>query len=159
MAEREGFEPSIRCYPYTRFPSVRLQPLGHLSTWDAGTSLGDSTGLGEFKAGFAQCWARRSCRRSRRSSLRSSLRSWRASRRSSRRSCLASRRSSLRSWRLSWRRSRRRSRRPGPPDRSRSSRAGAAPASSPCVSPSARAPGVPSRVLRESTSAMIRSSF
>jgi hypothetical protein len=31
MAEREGFEPSIRCDPYTRFPSVLLQPLGHLS--------------------------------------------------------------------------------------------------------------------------------
>src|SRR5690606_3477210 len=37
MAEREGFEPSIRCYTYTRFPSVRLQPLGHLSaTWIRG---------------------------------------------------------------------------------------------------------------------------
>src|SRR6185295_2834920 len=31
MAEREGFEPSIRISTYTRFPSVLLQPLGHLS--------------------------------------------------------------------------------------------------------------------------------
>ena len=31
LAEREGFEPSIRRSPYTRFPGVRLQPLGHLS--------------------------------------------------------------------------------------------------------------------------------
>ncbi len=31
MAEREGFEPSIRNSPYTRFPGVRLKPLGHLS--------------------------------------------------------------------------------------------------------------------------------
>lgn len=31
MADREGFEPSIEFYPYTRFPSVRLQPLGHPS--------------------------------------------------------------------------------------------------------------------------------
>ncbi len=32
LAEREGFEPSIRDEPYTHFPGVRLQPLGHLST-------------------------------------------------------------------------------------------------------------------------------
>gem|GEM_PF-3405236 len=31
LADREGFEPSIEFYPYTRFPSVRLQPLGHPS--------------------------------------------------------------------------------------------------------------------------------
>ena len=31
MAEREGFEPSKRVAPLTRFPSVLLQPLGHLS--------------------------------------------------------------------------------------------------------------------------------
>ena len=31
LAEREGFEPSIRFNPYTHFPGVRLQPLGHLS--------------------------------------------------------------------------------------------------------------------------------
>ena len=29
-AERKGFEPPI-CVTYTRFPSVRLKPLGHLS--------------------------------------------------------------------------------------------------------------------------------
>ena len=33
MAEREGFEPSIRFNPYTHFPGVRLQPLGHLSNF------------------------------------------------------------------------------------------------------------------------------
>ena len=33
MAEREGFEPSVGV-AYTRFPSVRLQPLGHLSVFD-----------------------------------------------------------------------------------------------------------------------------
>ncbi len=32
LAEREGFEPSIGL-PYTRFPSVRLQPLGHFSVF------------------------------------------------------------------------------------------------------------------------------
>jgi hypothetical protein len=31
MAERQGFEPWIGV-TYTRFPGVRLQPLGHLST-------------------------------------------------------------------------------------------------------------------------------
>ena len=31
MAEREGFEPSVRHSPYTRFPGVHLKPLGHLS--------------------------------------------------------------------------------------------------------------------------------
>ena len=32
MAERKGFEPSKRIAPFTRFPSVLLRPLGHLST-------------------------------------------------------------------------------------------------------------------------------
>ncbi len=31
VAEREGFEPSIRVTPYTNFPGWRLRPLGHLS--------------------------------------------------------------------------------------------------------------------------------
>jgi hypothetical protein len=31
LAEREGFEPSKRLTPLTRFPSVRVQPLCHLS--------------------------------------------------------------------------------------------------------------------------------
>ena len=31
LAEREGFEPSKRFNTFIRFPSVRLQPLGHLS--------------------------------------------------------------------------------------------------------------------------------
>ena len=31
LAEREGFEPSRQLTPPTRFPSVRLQPLSHLS--------------------------------------------------------------------------------------------------------------------------------
>src|SRR5665213_1522267 len=31
-SEREGFEPSIRCYPYNGLANRRLQPLGHLST-------------------------------------------------------------------------------------------------------------------------------
>ena len=31
MAEREGFEPSARVTPSTRFPTVLLRPLGHLS--------------------------------------------------------------------------------------------------------------------------------
>ena len=30
MAEREGFEPSVP-FGHTRFPSVLLKPLGHLS--------------------------------------------------------------------------------------------------------------------------------
>ena len=32
MAERMGFEP-MKESPFTRFPSVRLQPLGHLSSY------------------------------------------------------------------------------------------------------------------------------
>ena len=31
-SEREGFEPSIQCYPYNGLANRRLQPLGHLST-------------------------------------------------------------------------------------------------------------------------------
>jgi hypothetical protein len=31
LAEREGFEPSIRDKPYTPLAGERLQPLGHLS--------------------------------------------------------------------------------------------------------------------------------
>ena len=31
MAEREGFEPSVECYPYNRLAGGCLQPLGHLS--------------------------------------------------------------------------------------------------------------------------------
>ena len=31
LAERGGFEPPVRVAPHTRFPSVLLQPLGHLS--------------------------------------------------------------------------------------------------------------------------------
>ena len=31
MAVRKGFEPLIRFMPYTRFPGVLLQPLGHLT--------------------------------------------------------------------------------------------------------------------------------
>ena len=31
MAEKEGFEPSIRDKPYTPLAGERLQPLGHLS--------------------------------------------------------------------------------------------------------------------------------
>ena len=31
MAERVGFEPTVRHSPHTRFPSVLLKPLGHLS--------------------------------------------------------------------------------------------------------------------------------
>ena len=31
VAEREGFEPSVRFEPYARFPGVYLKPLGHLS--------------------------------------------------------------------------------------------------------------------------------
>src|SRR6516162_10016741 len=30
-AEREGFEPSVGFYPYTRLAGVHLRPLGHLS--------------------------------------------------------------------------------------------------------------------------------
>ena len=31
MAEKAGFEPAVRYKPYTRFPGVHLQPLGHFS--------------------------------------------------------------------------------------------------------------------------------
>jgi hypothetical protein len=34
--QREGFEPSKRLSPFTHFPGVRLQPLGHLSKKSAG---------------------------------------------------------------------------------------------------------------------------
>lgn len=33
LAEREGFEPSVRFEPYARFPGVYLKPLGHLSEY------------------------------------------------------------------------------------------------------------------------------
>ena len=32
MAEKGGFEPPVRCYPYNGLANRRLQPLGHLST-------------------------------------------------------------------------------------------------------------------------------
>ena len=31
LAEREGFEPSVRFNPYTRLAGEHLRPLGHLS--------------------------------------------------------------------------------------------------------------------------------
>src|SRR3954453_13824093 len=34
LAEREGFEPSIRCNPYDDLANRCLQPLGHLSVAD-----------------------------------------------------------------------------------------------------------------------------
>ena len=34
MAEKEGFEPSIRDKPYTPLAGERLQPLGHFSVLD-----------------------------------------------------------------------------------------------------------------------------
>ena len=34
MAEKAGFEPAVRFKPYTRFPGVHLQPLGHFSKLD-----------------------------------------------------------------------------------------------------------------------------
>src|SRR6185369_804948 len=37
--DREGFEPSIRFEPYTHFPGVRLEPLGHLSKVVAGEEV------------------------------------------------------------------------------------------------------------------------
>ena len=33
VTDREGFEPSIRFWAYTRFPGVPLKPLEHLSQW------------------------------------------------------------------------------------------------------------------------------
>src|SRR5262245_28316734 len=33
--EREGFEPSVEFYPYTRLAGVHLRPLGHLSGAEA----------------------------------------------------------------------------------------------------------------------------
>ena len=33
LAERVGFEPTVRFDTYTCFPSKRLRPLGHLSGW------------------------------------------------------------------------------------------------------------------------------
>lgn len=32
MAERQGFEPWVGCYPYNRLAGGCLRPLGHLST-------------------------------------------------------------------------------------------------------------------------------
>ena len=39
MAEREGFEPSIRCYSYNGLANRRLQPLGHHSIQDIVTTM------------------------------------------------------------------------------------------------------------------------
>ena len=45
MAERGGFEPPVR-FAYTRFPSVLLKPLGHLS--GGGESYQTGKGAEEF---------------------------------------------------------------------------------------------------------------
>ena len=42
MAEREGFEPSIRCNPYDDLANRCLQPLGHLSV---GPGMPDDCGV------------------------------------------------------------------------------------------------------------------
>ena len=39
-SEREGFEPSIRCYPYNGLANRRLQPLGHLSAATSASTRG-----------------------------------------------------------------------------------------------------------------------
>ena len=53
MAEREGFEPSYRFNPITRFPSVRLQPLGHLSLNKFAYANLDFSCVGENESGSA----------------------------------------------------------------------------------------------------------
>ena len=45
MAEREGFEPSIRVTPYTNFPGWRLRPLGHLSVLPKPTTTANPVGI------------------------------------------------------------------------------------------------------------------
>ena len=47
LAVRKGFEPLIRFMPYTRFPGVLLQPLGHLTTGNKGYFT-DSRGFGNI---------------------------------------------------------------------------------------------------------------
>jgi hypothetical protein len=39
LAEREGFEPSMKYNPHTPLAGERLQPLGHLSTENANTNI------------------------------------------------------------------------------------------------------------------------
>ena len=48
MAEREGFEPSIRCNPYDDLANRCLQPLGHLSV-----ATGYARGGGPLASGLA----------------------------------------------------------------------------------------------------------
>jgi hypothetical protein len=58
MAEREGFEPSIRCNPYDDLANRCLQPLGHLSVadryarqsteWQANAASGKTDPKGRF---------------------------------------------------------------------------------------------------------------
>ena len=54
LAEREGFEPSVRIATYTHFPSVRLRPLGHLSCPESiqGLGRGDSIDICIFLCYF-----------------------------------------------------------------------------------------------------------
>ena len=46
LAERVGFEPTVRCDTYTCFPSKRLRPLGHLS------GCGGQGSVAQVRAGF-----------------------------------------------------------------------------------------------------------
>ncbi len=50
MAEGEGFEPSIQVTPYTRFPGVPLQPLGHPSGQEEVYQLGRNRSKGQHLA-------------------------------------------------------------------------------------------------------------
>ena len=51
LAERVGFEPTVRLSTYTRFPGVRLKPLIHLSGNADFNRLGRTAGLPICKAG------------------------------------------------------------------------------------------------------------
>ena len=64
LAEKAGFEPAVRFEPYTRFPGVHLQPLGHFSIktfqqknlhHDGRARINQKVVLSNFPAAFILC--------------------------------------------------------------------------------------------------------
>ena len=64
LAEKAGFEPAVRFEPYTRFPGVHLQPLGHFSIktfqqknlhHDGRGRINQKVVLSNFPAAFILC--------------------------------------------------------------------------------------------------------
>ena len=54
MAEKEGFEPSIRYKTYTPLAGERLQPLGHFSVYFAHTCY-EQVAIQPFRSEWTAC--------------------------------------------------------------------------------------------------------